>query len=106
MLIEHGDPVMRMHVDPGPGALTQMRRIRYDVGSTDSVVISHAHPDHYSDGPCVIEGMTRGGWVKRGHLYGSPTVIEGREDWARVSPHTIWVFPYRAPLSVPGTCSI
>lgn len=77
MLIEHGDPVMRMHVDPGPGALTQMRRIRYDVGSTDSVVISHAHPDHYSDGPCVIEGMTRGGWVKRGHLYGSPTVIEG-----------------------------
>lgn len=79
MLIEHGDPVRRMHVDPGPGALTQMRRIRYDVGSTDSVVISHAHPDHYSDGPCVVEGMTHGGWVKRGHLYGSPTVIEGAE---------------------------
>lgn len=77
MLIEHGDPPMRLHVDPGPGALTQMKKIHYDVGSTDSVVISHAHPDHYSDGPCVIEGMTRGGWVKRGHLYGSPTVING-----------------------------
>ncbi|TQS79177.1 MAG: metal-dependent hydrolase [Methanomethylophilus alvi] len=77
MLIEHGDPAKRLHVDPGPGALTQMARIHYDLGTTDSVIISHAHPDHYSDGPSVIEGMTHGGWVKRGHIYGSPSVISG-----------------------------
>ena len=77
MLFEHGDPVHYLHIDPGPGALTQMKNIRYDLGKTESVIISHAHPDHYSDAPSVIEGMTRGGWTKRGSLYGSPTVIEG-----------------------------
>lgn len=77
MLFEHGDPAHYLHIDPGPGALTQMKRIRYDLGQTESVIISHAHPDHYSDAPSVIEGMTRGGWKKRGALYGSPTVIEG-----------------------------
>ncbi len=77
MLMEHGNPVHRLHIDPGPGALVQMNRIRYDLGKTESVIISHAHPDHYGDSPSVIEGMTRGGWKKRGHVYGSPTVITG-----------------------------
>jgi len=75
--MEHGDPVHYLHIDPGPGALTQMNRIRYDLGNTESLIISHAHPDHYSDAPSVIEGMTHGGWVKRGHVYGSPSVIDG-----------------------------
>ncbi|MDR3074576.1 MAG: MBL fold metallo-hydrolase [Candidatus Methanoplasma sp.] len=76
MLIEHGSG-NHLHVDPGPGALTQMNRIHYDLSRTDSLVISHAHPDHYSDAESVIEGMTLGGWKKRGSLYGSPTVIDG-----------------------------
>ena len=75
MLIEHDGNFL--HVDPGPGALTQMHRIHYDPAATGSVIISHCHPDHYSDAECVIEGMTHGGWVKRGHVYGSPTVVEG-----------------------------
>jgi phosphoribosyl 1,2-cyclic phosphodiesterase len=54
-----------------------MKNIRYDLGKTESLIVSHAHPDHYSDAPSVIEGMTRGGWVKRGSLYGSPSVMEG-----------------------------
>jgi phosphoribosyl 1,2-cyclic phosphodiesterase len=76
MLVEHGDGRF-LHIDPGPGALTQMKRIHYDLTRTDSLIVSHAHPDHYSDAECVIEGMTHGGWRRRGHLYGSPTVIEG-----------------------------
>ncbi|MDR0523088.1 MAG: MBL fold metallo-hydrolase [Candidatus Methanoplasma sp.] len=75
MLMRHAGG--RIHMDPGPGALVQMRRIHYDPALTDSVIVSHAHPDHYSDAECVIEGMTLGGWKKRGSLYGSPTVIEG-----------------------------
>ncbi len=75
-LIEHDGK--HLHVDPGPGALVQMQRIRYDPTDTDSIIISHCHPDHYSDGPSVIEGMTKGGWVKRGTLYGSETVIDGK----------------------------
>ncbi len=74
-LIEHDGKFL--HIDPGPGALTQMQRIRYDVAKTDSVIVSHCHPDHYSDAACVIEGMTRGGWERRGSLYGSETVING-----------------------------
>lgn len=76
MLVEHSGG-KHLHIDPGPGALTQMRRIHYDLAQTGSVIVSHAHPDHYSDAETVIEGMTFGGWKKRGHLYGSPTVIRG-----------------------------
>ena len=75
MLIEHDGKML--NVDPGPGALVQMQRIHYDVCNTSSMIISHCHPDHYSDAECVAEGMSHGGWKKRGHIYGSPTVIEG-----------------------------
>ena len=76
ILVEHSDG-KHLHVDPGPGAMTNMKRIHYDLSRTDSVIVSHAHPDHYSDAETVIEGITFGGWKKRGHLYGSPTVING-----------------------------
>jgi len=79
ILVEHNEG-KHLHIDPGPGALTQMRRIHYDLTSTDSLIVSHAHPDHYCDAETVIEGITRGGWKKRGHLYGSPTVIDGNGD--------------------------
>ncbi len=76
MLIEHDGRFL--HVDPGPGALTQMHKIHYDPAKTESVIVSHCHPDHYSDAESVIEGMTYGGWRRRGRLYGSPTVLEGK----------------------------
>lgn len=79
MLVEHGPMKKMLHIDPGPGALTQMMKMRYDPVNTDSLIISHAHPDHYSDAEVIIEGMTRGCWTKKGHIYGSPTVIEGFE---------------------------
>lgn len=75
MLIEHDGRFL--HVDPGPGALTQMQRIRYDLHRTESLIVSHCHPDHYSDAESVLEGMSKGGWERRGHLYGSETVIAG-----------------------------
>ena len=69
----------RIHVDPGPGALTNMCQIGYDLRTTDAVIISHCHPDHYSDAQVVIEGMTYGGWRRRGEIYGSVSVMEGYE---------------------------
>ncbi len=74
-LIENG--TSRIHVDPGPGALTNMCQIGYDLRKTDAIVISHCHPDHYSDAQVAIEGMTYGGWRKRGQVYGSISVMEG-----------------------------
>lgn len=76
-LIDTGNS--RIHVDPGPGALTNMCKIGYDLRTTDAIVISHCHPDHCSDAPMVIEGMTFGGWKKRGEVYGSVTVMEGQD---------------------------
>ncbi len=69
----------RIHMDPGPGALTGMRTIGYDLRSTDAVLVSHCHPDHYSDAEVAVEGMTYGGWRKRGMLCGSVSVMEGYE---------------------------
>ncbi len=66
-----------VHVDPGPGALPNLCQMSDDLRKTDAVVVSHCHPDHYSDAPCVIEGMTYGGWVKRGAVYGTKSVMEG-----------------------------
>ena len=74
-LIETGKS--RIHVDPGPGALTNMCQIGYDLRQTDAIIVSHCHPDHYSDAQVAIEGMTYGGWRKRGEVYGSVSVMEG-----------------------------
>ncbi len=75
MLIDHDGK--NLNVDPGPGALVQMHRIHYDPFKTMSLIISHCHPDHYSDAESIIEGMSHGGWIHRGNLYGSETVIRG-----------------------------
>lgn len=70
---------VRVHVDPGPGALTNMSRAGIDPALTDALLISHCHPDHYSDGEVVIEGMTLGGIKKRGLIGGSESVMHGIE---------------------------
>ena len=68
-----------LHVDPGPGALSNMRRAGVDPASTDAILISHCHPDHYSDAEVLVEGMTGGGIRKRGLLAGSQSVLQGIE---------------------------
>ncbi|MCL1984050.1 MAG: MBL fold metallo-hydrolase [Methanomassiliicoccaceae archaeon] len=69
----------RIHIDPGPGALTNMSRISMDPARTDAILISHCHPDHYSDAEVLIEGMCKGGVSKRGELVGSVSVMNGFE---------------------------
>lgn len=100
MLIDHDGG--RIHMDPGPGAMTQMHRIHADPGDTDCVIVSHCHPDHYSDSPSAIEGMTHGGWVRRGEVYGSPTVMEGRDGLGPcMSPYHLRVAEKHG-LLIPG----
>jgi len=78
----------RMHVDPGPGALTNMSRICMDPTRTDAILISHCHPDHYSDAEVLIEGMCKGGVSKRGELVGSVSIMEGFEGLGpRLTPY-------------------
>ena len=78
----------RIHIDPGPGALTNMSRIGMDPAGTDAVLISHCHPDHYSDSEVLIEGMCKGGISKKGEIVGSVSVMEGHEGLGpRLTPY-------------------
>lgn len=68
---------LRIHIDPGPGALVQMHRFGVNPTKTDIIAVSHAHTDHYTDVEVLIEGITNGGTKKKGVLLGSQSVIEG-----------------------------
>jgi len=76
------DDGVRMHIDPGPGALVHMHRIGIDPTQTDAILISHCHPDHYTDAEILIEAMTMGGTKKRGTIIGSKSVFEGVKDFS------------------------
>ena len=92
----------RIHIDPGPGALTNMCNIGYDLRSTDAILVSHCHPDHYSDAEVAVEGMTYGGWQKRGMLCGSISVMEGFQGLGPcISPYHL-TLPSEKHTLVPG----
>jgi len=79
---------VRIHLDPGPSALMNMRRLALDPAKTDAVMISHCHPDHYADAEMLVEGMTRGGLRRYGALIGSVSALDGGEGFrAAVSPY-------------------
>ena len=62
---------IKLHLDPGPSALHNMKCAAIDPAKTDGLLLSHCHPDHYSDAEVLVEGMSKGGIVKRGALIGS-----------------------------------
>lgn len=72
---------LRLHIDPGPSALYNMKRLSIDPIKTDGILLSHCHPDHYSDAEILTEGMSHGGIVKRGALIGSKSVILGEGEF-------------------------
>jgi len=76
-----GGNVIRFHIDPGPGALVRMLAKGFDPLKTDALLVSHCHPDHYSDTEILVEGMTEGGSVKRGSLLTSKSVLFGYDEF-------------------------
>jgi phosphoribosyl 1,2-cyclic phosphodiesterase len=59
---------VRLHVDPGPGALVHIRGrgLGLDPGRLDAIVLTHKHLDHSGDVNAMIEAMTGGGSRPRG----------------------------------------
>ncbi len=57
-------------VDPGPGALTRIRRSKPELDPTklDFMIITHRHIDHTTDANIIAEAMTNGGFTKKGTL--------------------------------------
>jgi len=71
------EDALRIHIDPGPGALVQMNRFNLNPTKIDIIAVSHAHTDHYTDVEVLIEAITNGGTKKKGVLLGSKSVLEG-----------------------------
>jgi phosphoribosyl 1,2-cyclic phosphodiesterase len=70
---------INMHLDPGPGALIHSIEQGLDPQKINAVVVSHSHPDHYTDAEILIEAMTRGTTKKRGTLVGPHSVLFGND---------------------------
>lgn len=70
---------INMHLDPGPGALIHSIEQGLDPQKINAVMVSHSHPDHYTDAEILIEAMTRGMTKKRGILVGPHSVLFGND---------------------------
>jgi len=67
-----------MHIDPGPGSLVRAKQFGINLRKLTGIIISHAHPDHATDAPLVLEAMTHGAFKKRGIVIGNETVFKGK----------------------------
>jgi len=72
-----------VHVDPGPGALVYSNWARLNPQKLDGIIVTHCHPDHYTDAEVLIEAMSQGTRKKRGVLAASGSVLEGNTDCDR-----------------------
>ncbi len=92
----------KIHVDPGPGALVRASQCGIDLRKLTGIVVSHAHPDHYTDAEMIIESMTDGTRKRRGVLAGGEHVIRGGGDYRQViSPFHLKLLE-RYEVLVPG----
>lgn len=72
---------INMVIDPGPGAILRMKDEKLDPTSVDILLVSHCHPDHYTDVDVLIEAMTKGCTLERGTIIASESVIKGIEGF-------------------------
>lgn len=70
---------VNIHLDPGPGALVYSVDSDFDPQKLNAILVSHSHPDHYTDAEVLIEAMTRATTQKRGILAAAKSVLYGNE---------------------------
>ena len=71
---------LNAHLDPGPGALIYSLSAGLDPQKISALLVSHSHPDHYTDAEVLIEAMTHGTTRKRGVLVAPHSVLFGNAD--------------------------
>ena len=69
----------RVHLDPGPGALVFSNWADLSPQRLNGLIITHCHPDHYTDAEVFIEAMTDGTRAKQGVLAGTKSVLRGAD---------------------------
>lgn len=75
--IVHGET--QVHVDPGPGALVFSNWAGLPPSKLKGLVVTHSHPDHYTDAEVFIESMTLGAESSKGILAAARSVLHGFE---------------------------
>ena len=68
---------LNLHMDPGPGALIYSLEAGLNPQKINAVLVSHRHPDHYTNAEILIEAMTRGMLKKRGIIAAPPNILIG-----------------------------
>ena len=84
-----------VHLDPGPGALIYSLKEGLNPQKVNAVLVSHCHPDHYTDAEVLVEAMTRGMTRKHGLLAASRSVLSGNEMCQRTISTYHQVMPER-----------
>jgi len=69
-----------MHLDPGPGALIYSLEKGLNPQKIKAVLVSHSHPDHYTNAEILIEAMTRGMLKRRGIVAAPHSVLFGNNE--------------------------
>jgi len=69
----------RVHIDPGPGALVFSNWAGLTPQKLNGLIITHCHPDHYTDAEVFIEAMTDGTRAKQGVLAATKSVLRGAD---------------------------
>lgn len=72
----------RIHVDPGPGAIVRCREFHAKPRSTNCIIVTHCHLDHFNDAKIMVEAMSM--TKKKGIFAGSRSVVDGYEDFEPV----------------------
>jgi phosphoribosyl 1,2-cyclic phosphodiesterase len=70
---------VNLHLDPGRGALVHSIDQGLNPEKVRAVLVSHCHPDHYTDAEVFVEAMTRGMTRKQGLLAAPKSVLEGSD---------------------------
>lgn len=71
---------LNLHVDPGPGALIYSLEAGLNPQQIKAVLVSHRHPDHYTNAEILVEAMTRGMLKKRGIIAAPPNILIGNKE--------------------------
>lgn len=75
---------LRLHVDPGPGALVRCVERRQNAASIGALFVSHVHIDHSNDAGIIIEAMTATGRTPK-LVLAAQSVLQGEER--AISPY-------------------
>lgn len=71
---------LNLHVDPGPGALIYSLEAGLNPQKIKAVLVSHRHPDHYTNAEILVEAMTRGMLKKRGIIAAPSNILIGNKE--------------------------